>query len=85
MSAGKVPWGQITVMTVGLMGLGYGLLKTTVPTPDETYAAMSPDLKRKVDANRAARLAVEEGVKRQQEAQVDPDSAKPVWADSKRS
>lgn len=31
---------------------------------------MAPDLRRKVDANRAARLARDEGTKRQMDAQV---------------
>jgi len=42
---------------------------------------MAPDLRRKVDENRRARLALEEGMRQQQKAQVDPESAKPVWAD----
>ena len=65
---------------------------------------MSPDLRRKVDQNRAARLAMENETRKQMEAQVrftqdthalskltdpirvqlkDPDSQKPVWADSR--
>jgi len=42
---------------------------------------MAPDLKRKVDENRRARLALEEGMRQQQNAQLDPESAKPIWAD----
>jgi hypothetical protein len=34
------------------------------------YQAMAPDLRRKVDENRRARLALEEGMKQQQNAQV---------------
>ncbi|KAI0253930.1 hypothetical protein BJV78DRAFT_1122478 [Lactifluus subvellereus] len=88
--------------TFKVMGLGYVLLRATVPTPEETYDAMAPDLRRKVDENRRARQAFEEGMKQQQNAQVcftksnrflitylvfrmslqlDPESAKPVWAD----
>ncbi|KAA1471275.1 hypothetical protein DENSPDRAFT_837236 [Dentipellis sp. KUC8613] len=80
--SGKMPWLQLTTVSAGIMMLGYALLKTTVPTPEETYNAMSPDLRRKVDANRAARLALEQGIQRQEQAQqADPDTAKPVWAD----
>ncbi|KAI0063408.1 hypothetical protein BV25DRAFT_1824512 [Artomyces pyxidatus] len=80
--SGKMPWLQLATVSTGIIGLGYVLLKATVPTPEETYNAMSPDLRRKVDANRAARLALEEGMKRQQQVQAsDPESAKPVWAD----
>lgn len=63
-----------------VMGLGYLLMNATVPTPEQTYAAMSPDLRRKVDANRAARLAQEQTIKRQIDAQSDPDAGKPIWA-----
>lgn len=35
-----------------------------------TWQAMSPDLRRKVDANRAARLLQEQTIKRQIDAQV---------------
>ncbi|KAI0262933.1 hypothetical protein BC834DRAFT_828203 [Gloeopeniophorella convolvens] len=79
-----MPWVKLTAISTGIMGLGYALLRATVPSPEETYNAMAPDLRRKVDENRRARLALEEGVKRQQEAQLDPDSAKPVWASSSK-
>ncbi|KAI9508474.1 hypothetical protein F5148DRAFT_892997 [Russula earlei] len=82
--SGRLPWIQLTVVSAGIMGLGYVLLRTTVPTPEETYNAMAPDLRRKVDENRRARLALEEGMKQQQKAQLDPESAKPIWADPPR-
>ncbi|KAG0705043.1 hypothetical protein DFH29DRAFT_908542 [Suillus ampliporus] len=74
------PWFRMTLLGGGLMGLGYLMMRATVPTPEQTYAAMSPDLRRKVDANRAARLAQEQTMKRQMDAQSDPDAAKPIWA-----
>lgn len=79
--SGKMPWLQLTVASAGIMGLGYALLRATVPTPEDTYNAMAPDLRRKVDENRRARLALEEGMRQQQNAQVDPESAKPIWAE----
>jgi len=83
--SGRMPWLQLSVVSAGIMGLGYVLLRATVPTPEETYNAMAPDLKRKVDETRRTRLALEEGMKQQQNAQIDPESANPVWADpSKR-
>ncbi|KAG2077988.1 hypothetical protein BDR04DRAFT_1064979 [Suillus decipiens] len=77
------PWFRMTLLGGGLMGLGYLLMSATVPTPEQTYAAMSPDLRRKVDANRAARLVREQTIKRQMDAQVgnDPDAGKPIWAE----
>jgi len=62
------------------MGMGYLLMRATVPTPEQTYAAMAPDLRRKVDAHRAARLTQEQTIKRQIDAQSDPDAEKPIWA-----
>lgn len=83
------PWLRFTVTAVGLMGVGYGLMIATVPTEEETYNAMAPDLRRKVDANRAARLAREEAMRQQVTAQSQPqqdqNSAKPIWAESKTS
>ncbi|CAL1704220.1 unnamed protein product [Somion occarium] len=79
----KFPWFGFTIASSCLVGLGYIIMKATVPTPEQTYAAMSPDLRRKVDANRAARLAREAATKQQAEAQLnDPDASKPVWADT---
>ncbi|KAF9821689.1 hypothetical protein IEO21_00535 [Rhodonia placenta] len=84
--SGGFPWFKMTIATGGVMGLGYFIMKSTSPTPEQTYAAMAPDLRRKVDANRAARLAAENETKRQVDAQLsDPDSQKPIWADSPRS
>ena len=42
----------------------------TVPTPEQTYDALAPDLKRQVDANRAARLERETMTNQQHRAQV---------------
>ncbi|KAG1826958.1 uncharacterized protein BJ212DRAFT_1257094 [Suillus subaureus] len=75
------PWFRMTLLGGSLMGLGYLLMSATVPTPEQTYAAMSPDLRRKVDANRAARLVQEQIIKRQIDAQSNPDAGKPIWAD----
>jgi len=66
------------------MAFGYVLMKATVPSEEETYNALAPDLRRKVDANRATRLARENATKQQVVAQTknsDPDNAKPIWAD----
>jgi len=42
----------------------------TVPTPEQTYDALAPDLKKKVDAARAARQARENMTTEQLEAQA---------------
>ncbi|KAI9434017.1 hypothetical protein H4582DRAFT_1819272 [Lactarius indigo] len=81
--SGRIPWLQLTIVSAGIMGVGYTLLRVVVPSPEETYNAMAPDLKRKVDENRRARLALEEGMKQQQNAQVGSPQ-NPVWADPRK-
>jgi len=76
----------MAITTAGIIGVGYATMKLTVPTPEQTYAALSPDLRKKVDANRAARLAQESEMKQQVTAQLqDSDTAKPIWADASNS
>jgi len=80
------PWFRLTLVAGGLMGIGYLAMRATVPTPEQTYAAMAPDLRRKVDANRATRMAQERVLKEQIEAQErrDPEVVKPIWADQRQ-
>ncbi|EPT00096.1 hypothetical protein FOMPIDRAFT_1049931 [Fomitopsis schrenkii] len=80
----KFPWFRWSIASVALVSIGYVIMKATTPTPEQTYAAMAPDIRRRVDQNRAARLAMENETRKQMEAQLkDPDSQKPVWADSR--
>ncbi|KAH9930936.1 uncharacterized protein B0H18DRAFT_991938 [Fomitopsis serialis] len=82
MSEPKFPWFRMSIASVALMSIGYVIMKATTPTPEQTYAAMAPDIRRRVDQNRAARLAMESETRKQVDAQLrDPDSQKPVWAD----
>lgn len=74
----------MAILSGGLMGMGYALMKATVPSPEQTYAAMAPDLRKKVDANRTARLAQEQELKRLIEAQTKaPEATEPIWADTR--
>ncbi|PBK96700.1 hypothetical protein ARMGADRAFT_1010286 [Armillaria gallica] len=89
MSAPGFPWFKVTGATAGLLGLGYLLMKTTVPTEEQLYNRMPLDMQRKVDAARAARLQREEQTTRQIQAQSaqddgDPDLRKPIWDSSRR-
>ncbi|KAI6028445.1 hypothetical protein F5J12DRAFT_715138 [Pisolithus orientalis] len=78
------PWIRMAILSGGLMGMGYALMKATAPTPEQTYAAMAPDLRKKVDANRTARLAQEQELKRLIEAQAcSPEPTEPIWADAR--
>ncbi|KAF9566267.1 hypothetical protein CPC08DRAFT_704002 [Agrocybe pediades] len=87
--SGGFPWGRFTGMTLVLVGVGYGLMKATTPTEEQLYNEMAPDLRRKVDAARAARLAREAEMKKQVDAQFNiqkhPEEAKPIWADPSNS
>ncbi|KAF9227868.1 hypothetical protein BS17DRAFT_774439 [Gyrodon lividus] len=79
------PWFRLTLVAGGLMSMGYLIMHATVPTPEQTYAALAPDLRRKVDANRAARLAQERVMKQQIDAQISNSEAeKPIWSDPQK-
>ncbi|KAF8162920.1 hypothetical protein B0H34DRAFT_693446 [Crassisporium funariophilum] len=79
------PWGKFALWTTALTGTGYLLMKATTPSEEQLYNSMAPDLRRKVDATRAARLAREAEMKKQVDAQVvsetKPEATKPIWAD----
>lgn len=78
------PLVRMLVYSTGIMAFGYALMRATVPTPEQTYDALAPDLKKKVDATHAARLAQENMNAEQLRAQTnDPDSRKPVWSSSR--
>ncbi|KAG7092286.1 hypothetical protein E1B28_008648 [Marasmius oreades] len=79
------PWLRFTGVAIGLTGFGYLFMKATVPTEEQLYNRMAPDIRKKVDAARVLREARENEVKKQAEAQtpaqdVDPDQLKPIWA-----
>lgn len=82
--SGGFPLVRMLVYSTGIMAFGYVLMKTTVPTPEQTYDALAPDLKKRVDEARAARLARENATTEQLKAQMnDPDTQKPVWSNSR--
>ncbi|TFK27325.1 hypothetical protein FA15DRAFT_207892 [Coprinopsis marcescibilis] len=85
----QINWLKFSAFTAGLLGIGYTLMKATTPTEEQLYNEMSPDIRRKVDAARAARLAREAEMRKQVDAQVsqtqDPDAAKPIWASDRPS
>ncbi|CAA7265394.1 unnamed protein product [Cyclocybe aegerita] len=87
--SGKYAWGKVSAVTVGLFAIGYAMMKATTPTEEQLYNEMSPDLRRKVDAARTARLARETAAKKQTDAQTTneaaPEEAKPIWADPPHS
>jgi len=57
-------------------------MKVVVPSEEQMYNSLSPDLKRQADAIRAARRAQQGGVGNTQETRqqlTNPDPDKPVW------
>jgi len=63
--------------------MGVGLMRAVVPSPEESYNAMAPDLQRKVDEARRYRLEKEAELRGQLEAQTSgADMDKPIWANS---
>jgi len=82
--AARMPWLKVTATIGGFIGVGYLTMKAVTPTPEQLYERMSPDIRRKVDASRAQRLAAEAAVQQQAEVQAqDPDAQKPIWADTR--
>jgi len=78
--------------TVVLVGTGYVLMRAVTPTPEQLYEKMSPDIRRKVDAARAQRLAAEQAVRVAQQQQKEATQAndpntpqKPIWAEDRRN
>ncbi|KAJ9478819.1 Assembly factor CBP4 [Pseudozyma hubeiensis] len=62
------------------IAIGYAIMKATTPTDQQFYDALSPDLKRQVDAQRLAaqrKAAYAEQLKRAKEQ----DDTAPVWAE----
>lgn len=73
----QVPWGKFSLLTAALVGFGWVLMRSTVPTEEQTYNAFAPDLKRRVDARRAANA---DEKKSKLVTLQDPDPKKPNWA-----
>jgi len=75
------PWVRFTGFSLALMGVGYAIMKATTPTEQQLYNEMAPDLRRKVDAARVARVAREAEQKKQVDAQnPNREATGPIWA-----
>jgi len=74
----NIAWGRFVMWSTIIMGTGYACMKTLVPTPEELYSQLSPDLKRKADEIRAARQKNE--LQRQIELASQSGASGPVWA-----
>jgi len=63
------------------MATGYLLMKVTVPTEQQLYDRLAPDLKRQVDARRAERLSAQRaGAGNTTSDLTNPDPDQPNWS-----
>jgi len=76
----QAAWGRASLVSLGVCAVGYALLKLTTPSDQELYDSLAPDLRRQVDARRAAR---ENAGRVNVALTANPDVSKPVWADGK--
>ncbi|KAL1748133.1 hypothetical protein HDZ31DRAFT_60667 [Schizophyllum fasciatum] len=80
---------KVSVYCAGAAAFGWALMKVTVPTPDQVYKEMSPDLQRAVDMKRQmppgqAPLAAQARAQAHAVPAAsadDPDNVKPIWSD----
>nr|CDI55360.1 conserved hypothetical protein [Melanopsichium pennsylvanicum 4] len=78
------PWPRAIIGGIITIGIGYAIMKATTPTDQQFYDALSPDLKRQVDAQRLAaqrKAAYAEQLKRAKEQ----DDTAPVWAEGAKA
>jgi len=78
----RMPWGRVIFLSAGVIATGWVLMKAIVPSEEQMYNSLSPDLKRQADAIRAARRAQQGGAGNTQDTRqqlTNPDPDKPVW------
>ena len=83
--AGRVPIGSFLLLIGTATGLAYGLMAVTTPSDQQFYDSLAPDLKRKVDAQRALKQGAQSELVRESQAQLDaikvrPHSSSPLGA-----
>lgn len=69
--SGRVPIGSFLLLIGTFTGLAYGLMAATTPSDQQFYDALAPDLKRKVDAQRALKHGAQSELVRESQAQLD--------------
>ncbi|KAK1925487.1 hypothetical protein DB88DRAFT_484105 [Papiliotrema laurentii] len=78
---GQVLWGKFFMMMGAITLGGWGLMRIVSPTDEQLYKKLAPDLKAKVDAARAKRLASEDIREKLQDASKG-ETDQIVWGDS---
>jgi len=74
----NIAWGRFVMWSTIIVGSGYVCMKATVPTPEQLYNQLSPDLKRKADEIRLARQ--KNDLQRQVEEASQAGATGPVWS-----
>jgi len=75
--AGRVPIGSFLLLIGTATGLAYGLMAVTTPSDQQFYDSLAPDLKRKVDAQRALKQGAQSELVRESQAQLDAIKVRP--------
>ncbi|BGP20663.1 hypothetical protein JCM10213_001091 [Rhodosporidiobolus nylandii] len=79
--AGRIPVGSAIIMTTVITALGYGVMALTTPNEEQFYAALSPDLKRKVDEQRRLAAGAREANERLESIKAQAQQDKPIFAE----
>ncbi|KAM0790943.1 hypothetical protein ACM66B_004248 [Microbotryomycetes sp. NB124-2] len=80
--SGRIPVGRAAVLVGGITALGYGIMYITTPTDKQFYDSLSPDLKKRVDEQRAATQKLQQQRQQIQQIKDSADQDAPVWSDS---
>ncbi|EDP44256.1 hypothetical protein MGL_1653 [Malassezia globosa CBS 7966] len=67
MAGGPANWARAITGGSVVIGFGYLLLKTATPNEQQLYDSLSPDLKRRVDAQRSSQADSERSAKVKEE------------------
>jgi len=65
------------IFSVGIIAVGYGLMKLTTPTEDQLYKKLSPELQKKYKIAKDNRL--EKDVETEKMIKENALSDRPVW------
>lgn len=77
----NIQWGKFAIWTGVILTGGYSIMRWSVPTEDQFYDSLSPELKKKMDQVRAQR-AGNQAVKQQLDDATQNDTV--IWAEQQQ-
>ncbi|KAK4055389.1 hypothetical protein OIO90_003227 [Microbotryomycetes sp. JL221] len=80
--SGRIPVGRAALMVGAVTAVGYGIMYVTTPTDKQFYDSLSPDLKKRVDEQRAANAKLQQQRQQIQQIKNSADHDAPVWSES---